>query len=291
MCFSLKAGPSTPASTSTTWAAGTRQLTIRSRWRAGSSSRSSQLRGSASPNRRRPGTTTLKPETPKNGRPVYYVVEEPDSLHADRSPYNFEPADNQDSFTGAVADFTHSGVSPANQNDFVIKEHTYTMCPGCPTFSIPVPIPKASLVEQQKEQDEKSVNVDYQSAKDKNFLEKIGDRIVSTVKGIKDRTAELFDPILNKSGNFLGLSDDTNTISEKKGEASSGSKTSYLPIMLAGAAAAALGGFAFFAEGPAVQTINARSLDKSAPVRVDPEETSAILEAIEDAANKFEKQD
>jgi hypothetical protein len=31
----------------------------------------------------------------KTGRPVYYVVEEPDSLHADRSPYNFEPADNQ----------------------------------------------------------------------------------------------------------------------------------------------------------------------------------------------------
>jgi hypothetical protein len=32
----------------------------------------------------------------------------------------------------------------------VIKEHTYTMCPGCPTFSIPVPIPKANLVEQQE---------------------------------------------------------------------------------------------------------------------------------------------
>ena len=31
----------------------------------------------------------------QSGRPVYYVVEEPDSLHADRSPYNFEPADNQ----------------------------------------------------------------------------------------------------------------------------------------------------------------------------------------------------
>ena len=30
----------------------------------------------------------------QKGRPVYYVVEEPDSLHADRSPYNFEPADN-----------------------------------------------------------------------------------------------------------------------------------------------------------------------------------------------------
>ena len=61
------------------------------------------------------------------------------------------------------------------------------MCPGCPTFSIPVPIPKASLVEQQRKEDEKVTNVDYQSSKDKNFLEKIGDRIVSTVNGIKDK--------------------------------------------------------------------------------------------------------
>ncbi len=30
-----------------------------------------------------------------NPPPVYYVVEEPDSLHADRSPYDFEPADNE----------------------------------------------------------------------------------------------------------------------------------------------------------------------------------------------------
>jgi hypothetical protein len=100
--------------------------------------------------------------------------------------------------------------------------------------------------------------VDYESAKDKNFLEKIGDRIVSTVKGIQDKTLGLFDPILNKGGNFLGLADDSNTISEKKGEASTGSKTSYLPIMVAGAAAVALGGFAMFGGGPAVQTINAR---------------------------------
>ena len=31
----------------------------------------------------------------EHGSPVYYVVEEPDSLHSDRSPYNFEPADTQ----------------------------------------------------------------------------------------------------------------------------------------------------------------------------------------------------
>jgi hypothetical protein len=26
-------------------------------------------------------------------KPVYYLPEEPDSLHGDRSPYSFEPAD------------------------------------------------------------------------------------------------------------------------------------------------------------------------------------------------------
>lgn len=165
------------------------------------------------------------------------------------------------------------------------------MCPGCPTFSIPVPIPKASLVEQQRKEDEKVTNVDYQSSKDKNFLEKIGDRIVSTVNGIKDKTLGLFDPILNKSGNFLGLSDDTNTISEKKGEASTGSKTSFLPIMMAGAAAVALGSFAMFGGGPAVQTINARSLNANAPVQLDPEETTAILDSLQKATAKYEKQD
>ncbi len=37
-----------------------------------------------------------------------------------------------------------------------------TLKPGCPTFSIPVPIPKASLIEQKKQEDEKAANVDYQ---------------------------------------------------------------------------------------------------------------------------------
>ncbi len=35
-------------------------------------------------------------------------------------------------------------VQPSSE-DFVIREHTYSMCPGCPTFKIPVPIPKETL--------------------------------------------------------------------------------------------------------------------------------------------------
>lgn len=35
-------------------------------------------------------------------------------------------------------------VLEADKDDFVIQEQTYQMCPGCPTFSVPVPIPKAT---------------------------------------------------------------------------------------------------------------------------------------------------
>lgn len=123
----------------------------------------------------------------QKGRPVYYVVEEPDSLHSDRSPYTYEPADSKNSFPDAGIEFSHSGgiflamngsyavyrkkylfimiilnlklgIAPASQSDFVIKEHTYTMCPGCPTFSIPVPIPVASLRQEQQEQQQVQQN-------------------------------------------------------------------------------------------------------------------------------------
>jgi len=41
------------------------------------------------------------------------------------------------------------GIAPAKKSDFVVKEHIYTMCPGCPTFSIPIPIPVASLRQEE----------------------------------------------------------------------------------------------------------------------------------------------
>jgi len=46
----------------------------------------------------------------EKGRPVYYVLEEPDSLHADRSPYDYEPADSRNSFPEPGIEFSHSGV-------------------------------------------------------------------------------------------------------------------------------------------------------------------------------------
>ena len=80
---------------------------------------------------------------------MYFLAEEPDSLHSDRSPYSFEPAS---SGPGAGlenlisrADSVPANVMVASNEDFIIKEHTYKMCPDCPTFSIPIPVPKASV--------------------------------------------------------------------------------------------------------------------------------------------------
>ena len=35
-------------------------------------------------------------------------------------------------------------VVAASNEDFVIKQHTYQMCPNCPTFSIPIPVPQSA---------------------------------------------------------------------------------------------------------------------------------------------------
>ena len=57
----------------------------------------------------------------------------------------------------------------ASNDDFVIKEHTYKMCPECPTFSIPIPIPKSAAQDNIQ-------NKDYLESghpREKNILGKI----------------------------------------------------------------------------------------------------------------------
>jgi len=190
------------------------------------------------------------------GNPVYYVVEEPDSLHSDRSPYDFEPADTHTSLSSQVADYTQSGYTQKNSGDFVIKEHSYTMCPGCPTFSIPVPIPKTSLGGSE-------TKVNYQHARNATFLEKIGHRIVNGFQKVQDTVLGVFDPILETGGNFLGLEDDKNGIEEKidRPEATGSSKQSkFSPMVIASLGAMAIGGMALLSSaGPALQYLSQQS--------------------------------
>jgi len=211
----------------------------------------------------------------KTGRPVYYVVEEPDSLHSDRSPYEFEPADTHTSLSSQVSDYTHSGLSQASSGDFLIKEHTYTMCPGCPTFSIPVPIPKAILGLQSSEK------LEYQHARNKTFLEKIGDKIVNGFTKVQNKVLEVMDPIEN----FLGLEDEESNGIEEKIDSiqtqSAGADRKYMPFAIASVAAMAIGGMALFATSanPGTKFISGESRSM---------EQNGALEQVQKAIEKYE---
>ena len=114
------------------------------------------------------------------------------------------------------------------------------MCPGCPTFSIPVPIPKAILGLQSSEK------LEYQHARNKTFLEKIGDKIVNGFTKVQNKVLEVMDPIEN----FLGLEEEeSNGIEEKIDSVQpqgSGADRKYMPFAIASVAAMAIGKLEFY---------------------------------------------
>jgi len=59
----------------------------------------------------------------------------------DTSAYTFEPADPY----AWQQQQQHANVLPASNEDFIIQQKTYQSCPDCPSFSIPVPVPKNSI--------------------------------------------------------------------------------------------------------------------------------------------------
>ncbi len=239
-----------------------------------------------------------------SGRPVYYIVEEPDSLHSDRSPYDFEPADTHTSLNlniDRVSDYTQSGLKEANSGDFVIKEHTYTMCPGCPTFSIPVPIPKSKAGTGSKTDLAASAGsldgsgIEYQHARNRTFLEKVGDRVIANLEFVQNSVLKAFDPIKD----LLGLEEEEgndvldNSIDNKNSNphdfweksdqppAAAPAKRKLpfqiMPVAIAAVATMAAGAYGFL--NAQRQTVDARSLS----------ETSRSFEAMLDSAKaKYE---
>ena len=69
-----------------------------------------------------------------------------------------------------------------------------------------MPIPKASLGGLLDSK------VNYQHARNQTFLEKIGNRIVNGFQNVQRTVLNVFDPILETGGNFLGIQDDQNQI-------------------------------------------------------------------------------
>ena len=87
------------------------------------------------------------------------------------------------------------------------------MCPGCPTFNIPVPIPKSTIGEEAT--DEYGNPVEYTAtsgaaAASAPGSKSVFQRINDGFKKMKDKAMSFFDPVL---GVFTG---ERNTISEKQ---------------------------------------------------------------------------
>lgn len=203
-------------------------------------------------------------------------------MHSDRSPYDFEPADTHTSLSSQVNEYTRSGLTQATSGDFVIKEHSYTMCPGCPTFSIPVPIPKTVLGTSESK-------IEYQHARNRTFLEKIGDRIVNGFNRIQTKVKEVIDPVLETGQSFLGIEDNVNTIQEKIDRpgaptASAAGGKNYSPFAIASMAAMAIGGMALFASAP----VAAQYWTKQSASQARSHQQDSSLKMLQDSIDKYE---
>ena len=93
----------------------------------------------------------------------------------------------------------------------MIEERTYQMCPTCPSFSIPIPVPKEVI-----------------TPKKRTIMERFFDIVKPAINTAKDTVTELFNNAV-----------DTNDITEKKGF--SGEDSNITPLMYAGAAVIGLG--------------------------------------------------
>jgi len=165
-----------------------------------------------------------------SSEPVYFISEDPDSLHADRSPYTFEPADTYSS------QHQQPSVISASNEDFVIKQHTYQMCPGCPTFSIPIPVPKSSASSNEVIKPYNSdPGYEYQHQKEDSIM----DKIMAVIQPAIDRASESVKGFFNPSTETNEISQEG--FSDRLSTIEADEQSAVSPLMYAGMAAMGLG--------------------------------------------------
>jgi len=174
-----------------------------------------------------PHTETHQTEERIDDEPVYFLSESPDSLHADRSPYTFEPASQSQSSSS-----NHPAIISATNEDFVIQQHTYQMCPTCPTFSIPIPVPRSTVTEHQDQVTNPYLSdpgYEYQHGSDPSLSSRITTFLSSVSSGLSTSLSSL-----------LPSSDPGSTFSDRLSPVSVQPATN-TPLIVAGLAAAGLG--------------------------------------------------
>merc|ERR1719206_328877 len=192
------------------------------------------------------------PEPRSSSTPVYFISEDPDSLHADRSPYSFEPAD------------THSAPQPqaavlaASNEDFVIKEHTYQMCPGCPSFSIPIPVPKSSFSSDNQVINPYNSDPGYEFQHNKE--ETIMDKIMAVVQPAIDTAKQTVQGFLNEDTEINEISQEG--FSDRLSSVGVPENPQISPLMYAGMAAMGLGVATLLSSGLQVMSMQAVSVGR-----------------------------
>lgn len=129
------------------------------------------------------------------------------------------------------------------------------------------------LDHQQQQQGQQEQQQQQQQPEDTNFLERAGQQFFSSFKS--------FGGFLSKKSS----EEETNKLAEKKGVAEGSSKQNYIPIMVAGAAAVALGGLALFGTAPAVATVN--SARNELVYQQRGERAEEALRSIEDGSHIY----
>ena len=191
-------------------------------------------------------------EPRSSSTPVYFISEDPDTLHADRSPYSFEPADTHSAHQQQAA------VIAASNEDFVIKEHTYQMCPGCPSFSIPIPVPKSSFSSDNQVINPYNSDPGYEFQHNKE--ETIMDKIMAVVQPAIDTAKQTVQGFFNSAV-------DSNEITEKGfsdrlSSVEVAENPDISPLMYAGMAAMGLGVATLLSSGLQVMSMQAVSVGR-----------------------------
>merc|ERR1712088_40290 len=174
--------------------------------------------------------------------PVYFLNGDPDSLHADRSPYTFEPAGQAGQGPPAVNvpnPGALSSVVAASNDDFVIKQHTYQMCPNCPTFSIPIPVPKSAASQSSEVVNPYTIDPGYEyqhGEEPESLFSKLSSLLSPIIASARASLAPLLGDNSDTTSNSLGSS----TFSDRLSTVGSPS-TDNGPLLMAGMAAAGLG--------------------------------------------------
>jgi len=176
-------------------------------------------------------------ESRSSSEPVYFITEDPDSLHADRSAYSFEPADSHSTVP-------QQAVIAASNEDFVIKEHTYQMCPGCPSFSIPIPVPKESSDTNEVINPFNSdPGYEFQHPKEQTIME----RIMAVVQPAIDNAREAVNGFFDTGKNENEVAGEG--FADRLSSVEVADKSDSSPLVYAGMAAMGLGVAALLSSG------------------------------------------